>query len=125
MKQVKKTDFKLETLKEIEEHSVNEYYLIYTDYNYFDGFEFDVREYVYQGYGEINWDEIPVEQLEYDSNSGEETWRGWISYTDGSWIKRELNTTFDMVNGEFVSDEFTCWEYRKYPKLNSNIKHRD
>lgn len=61
MKQVKKTDFKLETLKEIEEHSVNEYYLIYTDYNYFDGFEFDVREYVYQGYGEINWDEIPVE----------------------------------------------------------------
>lgn len=118
MKQAVKTNFKLETLKEIEEHNVNEYYLIYTDYDYFNGFEFDVREYVYQGHGEIDWDEIPVEQLEYDSHDGEETWRGWISFTDGSWIERELSTTFDMVYDKFVPDEFTCWEYRKYPKLN-------
>lgn len=125
MKQVKKTDFKLETLKEIEKYSVNEYYLIYTDYGYFNGFEFDVREDVYQGYGEINWDEIPVEQLEYDPNSGEEIWRGWISFTDGTWIERDLSTTFDIVDGEFEDGEFECWEHRRYPKLNSNTKHRN
>lgn len=114
------TLFRLGTLFKANHCKIKEYYFVYTDYNFHDDTVEDSPNeyvYIYEGKKKINWNEIPIEQLEYDPNSGDKVWMGWISFSNGNWIERTSTTTFEIVKNRFLPIESESWEYREYPKL--------
>lgn len=99
------TLFRLETLFKANHCKIKEYYFVYTDYNFHDDTVEDSPNeyvYIYEGKKKINWNEIPIEQLEYDPNSGDKVWMGWISFSNGNWIERTSTTTFEIVKNRFL-----------------------
>lgn len=83
-KSVNELNFKDETIERIKGRQVYEYYLEYLG----SAFE-EAGVQIYKGKGDINWDNIPKEYLEYYAGYGTQYWDGWITFRDSnSWLER-------------------------------------
>ena len=83
-KSVNELNLKEETLEVIGSREVDEYHLVYLGTS----FEEEGTQ-IYNGKGDINWDTIPQEYLEYYAGYGTQYWDGWVTFKDSnSWIER-------------------------------------
>ena len=60
---------------------------------------------VFKGEGEINWEEIPSNLLNYDKGYGTQYWEGIILLSNNTWLTRS----------EYRGKEW--WEHHKLPTI--------
>ena len=108
-KDVNELNFKDETIERIKSRQVREYYLEYLGST----FEKEGVQ-VYKGKGDINWDKIPSEYLEYYAGYGTQYWDGWITFKDSnSWLERV----------EYDGSEW--WSEYSKPSLQNEEEYKD
>ena len=94
------TNFKQETMELIGDRKVDEYYLQNIKC-------WSISEKpLYSGKGNIDWDSIFVDDLNYDKGYGLQCWSGWITFKDTpDWLERK----------EY--DGMEWWVWRRKPSL--------
>ena len=118
--------FKGETLEKIDGREIAEYQIRANISQVVNRRKGQDRDLIFQGKGNT----IPWEKMEeltglvedYDSGFGADTWCGWITFTDGTWIVRRFYDgsewwesinfpTLDTVTPDKFRGEFSKLEY--------------